>query len=189
MIEMITGKKRCSKCKQWKSFDEFYKRKATNDGYQHQCKTCANEYAGQYSKQHPESNRESVRKYGKLHPDRIKEKMQRYQGLDWFKNKWKKWHDEHENPEQRRERRRINDENRRAKKMLNGGTITAKEWKEAVEKYGNKCLYPGCESTDVTMDHIVPISKGGRHEINNVQPLCQKHNSKKSTQVVDYRPF
>jgi 5-methylcytosine-specific restriction endonuclease McrA len=42
------------------------------------------------------------------------------------------------------------------------------------------CSVSGCEeTTDLTADHIVPKSKGGKNELENVQVLCRKHNSSK----------
>jgi 5-methylcytosine-specific restriction endonuclease McrA len=49
------------------------------------------------------------------------------------------------------------------------------------------CLRCG-SSEDITQDHVVPLSKGGRNHISNIQPLCRPCNSSKSSSVVDYRP-
>lgn len=43
-------KKRCSHCKEVKDISNFCKNKSTKDGYHHQCKKCASEYALAYSK-------------------------------------------------------------------------------------------------------------------------------------------
>lgn len=32
---------------------------------------------------------------------------------------------------------------------------------------------------DLTVDHIVPVSKGGSDDMDNLRTLCQSHNSKK----------
>ena len=43
------------------------------------------------------------------------------------------------------------------------------------------CAVPGCEeSTKLTVDHIVPLSRGGTDELSNLQFLCKPHNSEKS---------
>ena len=35
-----------------------------------------------------------------------------------------------------------------------------------------------------TVDHVVPLSRGGRHEAHNLQPLCKKCNAKKGDRLV-----
>lgn len=60
------------------------------------------------------------------------------------------------------------------------------EWKAVKEHAGNKCLLCGC--APVTMDHVIPLSKGGRHHVSNLQPLCGPCNNKKGTKDTDYRP-
>ena len=45
--------------------------------------------------------------------------------------------------------------------------------------HGEKCLACGA-TEDITLDHIVPVCKGGKNEIDNLQPLCKSCNSKKN---------
>jgi len=53
-------------------------------------------------------------------------------------------------------------------------------------KYGFKCLC--CGSGDsLEIDHIKPVSIGGKTEIDNLQLLCKKCNLEKGIQVIDYR--
>jgi hypothetical protein len=51
---------------------------------------------------------------------------------------------------------------------------------------GYKCLK--CGSTkNLTLDHIVPVHKGGVNRLGNLQTLCRKCNSSKSIKIIDYR--
>lgn len=84
----------------------------------------------------------------------------------------------------------MNDYNRarNARKRANGGSFTHHEWRDLCAKYGNKCLACGATGVVLTVDHIVPVSKGGRGDIDSVQPLCLPCNSRKHDQTIDYRP-
>ena len=79
--------------------------------------------------------------------------------------------------------------NRRAIKKGNGGKMSTEEWSQVKAKFGNKCLCCGKSGKDakVTLDHVIPLSKGGAHSPENAQPLCQRCNSKKGTKSTDYR--
>lgn len=70
----------------------------------------------------------------------------------------------------------------------NGGELTTMEWKVLCSFYGSKCLCCGASDERLTIDHVIPLSLGGRHEAANVQPLCHYCNSVKSDRTIDYRP-
>jgi len=45
-----------------------------------------------------------------------------------------------------------------------------------------KCVY--CNATkDITIDHVIPLIKGGSNDLENLQFLCRKCNSKKHTKM------
>lgn len=84
------------------------------------------------------------------------------------------------------EQRIADSHNRRARIRKAGGKLTAKECREILDKYGNKCLK--CGSTEnITLDHVIPIALGGMNTADNIQTLCMMCNSFKGTSVVDYR--
>lgn len=65
--------------------------------------------------------------------------------------------------------------------------LTKKEVREAVfELHGRACLC--CGSTEkISIDHVIPVNKGGENCISNYQPLCVPCNSRKSDRIIDYR--
>jgi 5-methylcytosine-specific restriction endonuclease McrA len=38
------------------------------------------------------------------------------------------------------------------------------------------CVYPGCTAVADTLDHIVPVSRGGSNHPSNLRPMCRRHN-------------
>jgi Restriction endonuclease len=71
---------------------------------------------------------------------------------------------------------------RRTNKYGNGGKHTAQEWLDKMTAYNNICAI--CKlAKPLTKDHIIPLSKGGTDNIDNIQPLCQTCNSKKGNRL------
>lgn len=54
--------------------------------------------------------------------------------------------------------------------------------KKVFERDGNKCLHCGTIE-NLTLDHIIPLSKGGSGKIDNLQTLCQPCNLKKADKI------
>lgn len=80
----------------------------------------------------------------------------------------------------------IQKNNRRVRKLTNGGKFTLTEWSELKNKYNNICLC--ClEVKQLEPDHVIPLSKGGSNSIENIQPLCRSCNNKKYVKSTDYR--
>ncbi len=49
------------------------------------------------------------------------------------------------------------------------------------------CNRVDCTKTqDLTIDHMIPLSKGGTDELTNLQFLCRRHNSRKSDDLETY---
>lgn len=77
---------------------------------------------------------------------------------------------------------------RRTRKTAAGGSYTAAEWISLLNHYDNKCLCCGRNDITLTVDHIVPVTRGGSSNIDNLQPLCLSCNSRKGDKTIDYRP-
>lgn len=70
------------------------------------------------------------------------------------------------------------------------GTVTRKSWRAMVLHYRHHCLRCGLKHKfrQLSMDHVLPISRGGAHTIKNLQPLCLSCNAKKGNKIAwDYR--
>lgn len=52
--------------------------------------------------------------------------------------------------------------------------------------HGQRCAVCG-KRYGLTVDHILPVSRGGRTTINNLQLLCRKCNEAKDDQIMDFR--
>jgi 5-methylcytosine-specific restriction endonuclease McrA len=78
---------------------------------------------------------------------------------------------------------------RRALQLAAPGSYTEADWKVVCAKFENRC--PACgKSCKLTADHIIPLSKDGSHNIENIQPLCKSCNSRKGTRlIVCYLPW
>lgn len=83
----------------------------------------------------------------------------------------------------------IQENKRRAFKKDNGGAHTLYEWQTLKAQYNWTC--PACKRKEpeikLTLDHIIPLSKGGSNNIENIQPLCRSCNCKKHTKIINYK--
>lgn len=85
-------------------------------------------------------------------------------------------------------RRREQENTRRCRKMGNGGSYTEAEFVALCNAYGDKCLCCGRGDVKLTADHVVPVTRGGSNNIENIQPLCRRCNSSKGARNTnDYR--
>lgn len=166
-MRVVDGLKRCPKCGETKPVDQFHKNCKAVDGLTPRCKPCRREDYDRYVAEHPEyveQNRANARRNAP------------------------RWRAEH--PEKYAELHRRGNKTHMAKKRGNGGEMSWPQWTALVTAYGSKCLCCGARGTpdSLTMDHIIPVSKGGTSWPDNFQPLCGRCNSSKGANNTDYRP-
>ena len=160
----------CVKCNRayglkWKR--ENYERKIKNDRlWRKNNLEKAIEATRKWFKKNPERHREYAREFRKRNPESARASV----------NRWRKANPQ--NSQVRHNRRRA---------RLHGNKSEPYDFKAICDHYDNRCLKCG-KRKPLTVDHILPISKGGPDIASNIQPLCLSCNSSKSTKHIDYRP-
>lgn len=184
MSTMIAQTKRCTKCGQTKLLTEFSKNSEHSDGLASNCRKCVYENEKKWKKKNPEkvSARQKRWRDANRESQIVRCKEWRDNNQAYTKEYDKEYRQTH------KQERAILQRNRKARERQSGVKITAQEWVNLKDKYGNKCLCCGRNDTVLAMDHVVPLSKGGIHSIDNIQPLCKSCNSHKSDKIIDYRP-
>jgi hypothetical protein len=186
--------KKCTRCGEWKNRGEFYddnrkdNKKRAKDGKKSMCKVCQGEHEAQRIANNPVSKQKHnarTTKWKRAHPQKVAE-----QSAKWYAANSEHKYNYHvawlqKNPH------RLSAYNRNAKALRKGsnGKITAQEWGELKAKYDFTCLRCGKREPEITLtlDHVLPLSKGGANIIGNAQPLCQPCNSWKHDKHIDYR--
>ena len=64
------------------------------------------------------------------------------------------------------------------------GPFDERDWRRLLERWGHRCAYCGSRSGRLSMDHVIPLSRGGRHTIGNLLPACRSCNSSKGDSLL-----
>lgn len=111
---------------------------------------------------------ERNRKYKLENPDKIKQKNRSY--VERNPEKAKMW--------------AVNNQHKR--RSYKKSTLKSSELKEWVISQSKVCLYCRCDcEQNFHIDHIIPLSKGGLHEIHNLAISCEWCNCHKSNKSVE----
>jgi 5-methylcytosine-specific restriction endonuclease McrA len=84
-----------------------------------------------------------------------------------------RWRANHPDVVQAQQQRR-----RARRRNAPGRGVTNEQWAGIVAEHGRRCAYCGALS-QLHMDHLDPLSRGGDHDVTNVLPACQRCNSSK----------
>lgn len=155
------------------------------------------EESKEYHRQHeqrPEvkEKRKAYRQKEQVRIERAKYSKQYMQKPEVRKQR-RQWERQYARQERVKELFRRKNQTRRARKIGNGGSYTLEEWNDLLTHYNNTCLCCGIKGEEtelgkLTLDHVIPLAKGGSNSIDNIQPLCLPCNIRKNDQIIDYRP-
>jgi 5-methylcytosine-specific restriction endonuclease McrA len=78
-------------------------------------------------------------------------------------------------------RRIIFQRNIQARRIGAVGQVTPEQWQLLLKRHRFSCFYCGTklQPANRTLDHKIPLSRGGRNTINNVVPACRPCNQRK----------
>ena len=168
--------KKCSKCGQWLVANRvnFYKQNTYKDKLDNTCISCRkerqrelDEIRWERSKRHKEINDKNRKARKKFY--------RKYFGYE-YQEKYRK------SPKGQIAEFNRN-QKRRAKEQAQGNGITVEQWTEMMQYFGWKCAYSGetLNKKIRSVDHIIPLDKGGANEIWNLVPMNKFYNSSKHT--------
>ena len=166
------SEKKCTECGLMKSVSEFSRNIAHADGLQSQCKVCCAAYSRQYRNTHGREITAQREVYYEANREKELARRKRYYEAHREEGTacMKRWREV--NPE----KHAAQTQRRRARKA--GATVEPFDERLVWERDGRECAY--CGSTEnLTLDHIVPLAKGGAHSPDNLCVLCKSCNSSK----------
>lgn len=138
-----------------------------------------------------QEHKTETREYQQRHKKRISLRMKAWRKshepeIRRYMRNWKQKHSEHikkystEYHKANPEIKRLSEQKRRAWKSGNKGIITAEQITYMYIKQQGICIY--CNKPlgkTYQLDHMTPLSRGGPHDISNIQLLCPSCNRRK----------
>lgn len=197
--------KRCTGCLEWKDSTSFYKDRSKLDGLKSQCKDCRKLYKREYrarlrSRRNARFRRfyvraaRSAKATPRARPDmtagfarwrsRSRARQQAY--ISAHLRQWhitnreasQVWHRHH--PSDAVARRHIQ-RARGTSAVIN--TLNPEEWIWLQSAYGHQCAYCGDHASQLTPDHVIPLSRGGNNSLSNIVPACLSCNTRKGART------
>lgn len=184
----------CTHCEVERPLSDFYTDKRAKDGKRSDCKFCTKQRNDKAYQQITDERRRYVREWKAKHPGKTKEyskrqyakgkrykeqaKEYRQKNSERIRENARKYLQENKEAARQRERRY-----RARKQQATIENVTEKGWMIIVQAYQSRCAYCGKQCDPPTMDHIIPISKGGSHSYGNIIPACLSCNCRKSTRT------
>ena len=144
-------------------------------GHRGYCRDCYNAYKREYYQRHRDKEIARSARYNKANPEKHVAGQVRYQETDSYRRTREAW--------LAANRSRVRDYNKikhyRRKKARGTDAVTLQQWRRIKTQSKNRCFYCGKLDSNLTMDHFIALSKGGRHIPSNIRPACLSCNSSK----------
>jgi 5-methylcytosine-specific restriction endonuclease McrA len=190
--------KTCTRCNEAKPLAEFYRTRQNRDGRTYWCKGCRAAYRREQYTANLEKARAERREWKAANP----EKKRAYSAAHYRRDQtyYKEWYAKNREKKiaaSREYRKRTGRRGRPdwLKTALRLGQCTKEQLEWKVAYYGWKCVY--CGGPYETIDHVIPLSRGGTSHPVNLVPACRACNYAKhaktlkewATGVIPYRPL
>ena len=171
--------KSCNVCGEVKPVEQFRKEhRDYGDGYYNQCHECERAKGREWSKNRKEYRREYERK-NRAHLYQLQHEW-RKRNKDKYDAQRKRYYGSHKGRMYNRNSQAI-----RRSKTKQGDVTTA--WLDQFLASQTRCFYckkPFSSKRTKTIDHVIPLDKGGEHTMANLVVACQVCNSSKGNRIV-----
>jgi 5-methylcytosine-specific restriction endonuclease McrA len=209
---LMADSKICARCKQTKPVDSFARDKNRKDGLWPYCRQCCSEYKKARYAQDKESQAERRWAYREANRQREADRARRWyqenherariRAKEWRSNnkehesvKKRAWYEKNKTEVKDRVRRnrlanpeldRAHTEKKRARKRNAPGSFTPADIQGILRTQNSLCAYCGRNIADCyTVDHIIPLARGGSNWPSNLQLLCRSCNASKGARTHD----
>lgn len=161
--------KRCTKCGEVKSLDEFNRQRGGALGRRSRCRVCQREYYRTWRETNLDRRRAYDREYNAANRDRRREYAREYYAAN--RDRY------HERDSRRRARKR-------ATTVEEFDPADVYTWWEELGAYTCYwCDLPFTEDDSIHVDHVWPLSRGGHHAVLNLVPACERCNRSKNASL------
>ncbi|HEX6293360.1 MAG TPA: HNH endonuclease [Herpetosiphonaceae bacterium] len=169
--------KTCALCKKVKPVDQFWTSKVQRSGFTTRCKECGQAAARDWKRR----NKDKIRAYEqanreyllKLRRDWVERNRSRYLALRRKAAKTPYWKAYNRNKQALR------------RTLSRQGDVTPEKLQALLDSQ-HRCYYchkPFTSRRKKTIDHVIPIVKGGEHVLSNLVVACQSCNSIKHDKI------
>jgi len=190
-------KKLCTRCEEYKTIDEFYRRSASKDGLTSICKQCKSDVdkerykriGKKYYVDNKEKHLKAQKKWRKKNPGYLKTWRVSKDGYmhEWYLNN-KEIYSERCRDWYKRNKDKSNAKSASYRvRKFNATVDLSQDELNKVNTVYSVCKYMNSISSDAKchVDHIIPLSKEGLHHPDNLQILEAGENLSKGNNLYD----